>query len=371
MKADNKLPFIDRLFLWINIILCVALLLSYLAPFTDPRKILFPAFLGLAYPLLLLLNVLMIFYWLIRKKWHGLISVITILAGYPTLLNNIGFHGGNKEVIIPKPANTIRIMTYNVHHFRHYGSKMDESTRTEILQIVKQQQPDILGFQEYFTQKKGVYDFTDSIMKILNVNFAYFKSFTISPHKTIGMAIFSRYPITDEQVIPLSDSTNENQCLYIDVLKDNKPFRYYNVHLKSIGFDPEDYKYLDGVSKKGKTDIRSTKRMGSKLVNAFKKRAAQMYLVKENSRQCPYPYIISGDFNDTPSSFSLNQMAAGLKNAFREKGSGFVRTYNGDFPNFQIDYILTSQQFNIVDYQVIEKKLSDHYPVRSDVFLSR
>jgi len=96
-----------------------------------------------------------------------------------------------------------------------------------------------------------------------------------------------------------------------------------------------------------------------------------MYLVKDNSLHCPYPYIVSGDFNDTPSSFAVNQMAKGLKNVYREKGSGFGRTYNGDFPNFQIDYIMTSPQFDIEDYQIIEKKLSDHYPVRSDVLLSR
>ena len=59
--------------------------------------------------------------------------------------------------------------------------------------------------------------------------------------------------------------------------------------------------------------------------------------------QCPYPYIISGDFNDTPSSYAVNQMAKGFKNAFREKGTGLGRTYNGDFPNYQIDYIMASR----------------------------
>jgi len=371
MKAKKKLHLFDRFFLWINILLCIGLLTSYLAPVTDPRSFWLPAFAGLAYPFLLLLNILMIFYWFIRKKWLWFISVITILAGYNILLNNVGFHWGNKAVDMPKPEKAIRVMTYNVHHFKRYGSKNDESTRTEILALIRQQQPDLIAFQEYFSRTKGEYDFTDSILTILNVRYFYYKSFTLNPHKTTGMAIFSRYPITNEGVIALSDSSNENQCLFVDVLKDSKPLRFYSVHLRSIGFDPEDYKYLDSVSKKGKTDIRSTRRMGSKLVSAFKKRAEQMYLVKDNSLHCPYPYIVSGDFNDTPSSFAVNQMAKGLKNVYREKGSGFGRTYNGDFPNFQIDYIMTSPQFDIEDYQIIEKKLSDHYPVRSDVLLSR
>jgi endonuclease/exonuclease/phosphatase family metal-dependent hydrolase len=260
-------------------------------------------------------------------------------------------------------------MTYNVHHFRKYGSKIDVSTRGEILQIIKEERPDIIGFQEYFSRKTGQYDFTDSIKRILNVNYFLFKNFTTNPRKTVGMAIFSRYPIVNSGIILLSDTSNENQCLYIDVKKGDKQFRYYNVHLKSIGFDPEDYKYLDSISAKGKTDMRSTKRVSEKLRNAFVKRSAQMYIVKNHSLQCPYPYIIGGDFNDTPSSFAVNQMAKGLKNAFHEKGSGFGRTYNGDFPNFQIDYVMTSPQFDIENYLIIPKKLSDHYPVRSDILL--
>jgi endonuclease/exonuclease/phosphatase family metal-dependent hydrolase len=63
-------------------------------------------------------------------------------------------------------------------------------------------------------------------------------------------------------------------------------------------------------------------------------------------------------------------MAKGLNNSFREKGSGLGRTYNGDFPNYQIDYIMSSKQFSVFNYKVIEKKLSDHYPVRSDLVLN-
>ena len=62
-------------------------------------------------------------------------------------------------------------------------------------------------------------------------------------------------------------------------------------------------------------------------------------------------------------------MSSGLKNAFYEKGSGMGRTYNGDFPNYQIDYIMASPQFNIGSYQIIEKKLSDHYAIYSDLLL--
>jgi endonuclease/exonuclease/phosphatase family metal-dependent hydrolase len=112
-----------------------------------------------------------------------------------------------------------------------------------------------------------------------------------------------------------------------------------------------------------------SKRIAWKLKKAFIKRSEQVIKVKNHSHDCSYPFIIAGDFNDTPSSFAVNQMAKGLKNAFREKGSGIGRTYNGDFPNYQIDYIMASPQFDIRSYKILEKRLSDHYPVCSDLLL--
>jgi endonuclease/exonuclease/phosphatase family metal-dependent hydrolase len=167
----------------------------------------------------------------------------------------------------------------------------------------------------------------------------------------------------------LADKSSENQCLYIDVKKGEKSIRVYSMHLQSIHFDPDDYRYLNNVSKEGKADVSSTKRLGSKLKNAFIKRSEQVFKVRSHADACPYPYIISGDFNDTPTSFAVNQMCKGLKNAFREKGSGLGRTYNGSFPNYQIDYIMAGQQFNVTGYNIIEKKLSDHYPISSDLVL--
>lgn len=77
-----------------------------------------------------------------------------------------------------------------------------------------------------------------------------------------------------------------------------------------------------------------------------------------------------GDFNDTPSSYAFNQMATGMKNAFREKGNGIAKTFNGGFASFQIDFILLSRQFNVLNYKIIRKTISDHYPVSADVALN-
>ncbi|MGZ3767638.1 MAG: endonuclease/exonuclease/phosphatase family protein [Mucilaginibacter sp.] len=367
MKAKKQLNFFDKLFLWINILLCGALLISYLAPTINPEKFWVIAFFGLAYPFLLLGNVILILYWLLRKSKWALLSIVVIAVGWNILNKNIGLRF--TSFANQHAPNSVRIMTYNVHNFKHYGAKNDISTKHEILEIIEEQQPDIIGFQEFYTRKRGQYDMLDSVQKILRCNSYYFEAVRSNKDEAIGMAVFSKFPIVAHGLIQLSDKSSENQCIYIDVKKGDKTIRVYSVHLQSIRFDPDDYRYLNSVSQQGKPEVGSAKRLGIKLKTAFLKRSEQVFKIKTQANACPYPYIISGDFNDTPTSFAVNQMCKGLKNGFIEKGSGLGRTYNGSFPNYQIDYIMASQQFDFAGYEIVEKKLSDHYPVCSDLLL--
>jgi endonuclease/exonuclease/phosphatase family metal-dependent hydrolase len=371
MKGNTKLYFIDKIILWLNALLCLALIISYFAPSTDPKKVWEFAFFGLAYPFLLMANIIMIIYWFLRKKWYALVSVICIACGWGVLSNNFGFHSFGDGTAKPADIGNIRMMTYNVHNFKRYGSKNDVSTKHDILDIINQQQPDIIGIQEFYTRSHGEYDMRDSIAKIMGTTYYYFEPVVFNSTEAIGIAIFSKFPIVNHGLIPFSDRKSENACIYIDVKKGKDTLRIYSVHLQSIRFDPEDYKYINSITQQGApADVSSARRLGSKLKSAFIKRSGQVVKIKDHAAQCHYPYIISGDFNDTPASYAVNYMAHGLKNAFREKGYGFGRTYNGNFPNFQIDYIMACPRFNVATYQIIEKKLSDHYPVRSDLVLS-
>ncbi|ASU36420.1 endonuclease/exonuclease/phosphatase family protein [Mucilaginibacter xinganensis] len=369
MKGKRKLNLFDKIILWLNCLLCLALLISYLAPVVDPKTFWVVAFFGLAYPPLLLGSLIFIIYWILRKNWYFIVSVLCIAIGYSVLLNNFQLHGPSSYSNGPNQT-VINMMTYNVHNFKRYGANNDISTKHEILQVINESQPDVIGIQEFYTRKAGQYDMRDSILRIMGTTWYYFEPAVANTQEAIGIAIFSKFPIVAHGFVPFANKMGENACLYIDIKKGDIQFRVYSVHLQSIRFDNEDYKYLNSIAKQGsKTDGSSARRLGSKLKTAFIKRSDQVKKIKEHAAQCPYPYIISGDFNDTPASYAVNQMAKGIKNAFREGGAGFGRTYNGDFPNYQIDYIMASPQFDVRSYQIIEKKLSDHYPVKSDLVL--
>lgn len=368
-KKKSNFSFWNKTILLSNFIAAGLLLLSYTASFLDPSPFWPVAFFGLAYPLFLLLNLLFVIYWLLRSPKYALISFCCILIGYSFLTSYIGFRESTAIAVPKSSKNFIRVMTYNVHNFKQFGDKNDQFTKDQILDIIRKEQPDVLCIQEFFSREKGEYNFRKLISEILQSEHYYFVPSISNDYESIGMAIFSKLPILKKGNIAFENVTG-NEALYIDLKFKGRPFRIYNVHFQSISFQPEDYQYLKEVTKEIDTDVKSSRRIGSRLKQAFLKRSNQVKMVKEHADNCKIPYLIAGDFNDTPVSFAVNTMADGMHNSFQKKGSGFGITYNGDFPNFQIDYILASKQFDIKNYLIIDKKLSDHYPVRSDVELN-
>ncbi len=369
-KKRSGIHIFSKFILSLNILAVLALLLSYLASYVDPGKFWVISFFGLAYPAILIINILFVVYWLLRMPKLALISGLTIVAGWSVILNYIGFREST-AIMVPKSSESfIRIMSYNVHNFKQFGDNNDRLTKEQILDIIRKEQPDVVCFQEFFSRKRGEYNFRKHITQILGTEYYYFKPSTDNGYEAIGMAIFSKFPIVNQGNIEFTKNMNWNEAVFADIRKGNKTFRVYNVHFQSVSFQPEDYLYLKKItSEMMKTDVESSKKIGSRLKQAFIKRSNQVKMVKEHAEKSPIPHIIAGDFNDTPISYTVKTISRDMKNCFRKKGSGFGITYNGAFPNFQIDYIFTSSEFEVKNYLVINKKLSDHYPVRADLEL--
>jgi endonuclease/exonuclease/phosphatase family metal-dependent hydrolase len=144
--------------------------------------------------------------------------------------------------------------------------------------------------------------------------------------------------------------------------------RVYNLHLESIRFGNEDYSFFSQITE---PDIEETtpikegsKRMMWKLRKAFILRSKEVNILSKHLASCPYPVVLSGDFNDTPTSYAYHQLTNSLSDSFVESGSGlFQSTYAGQLPSFRIDYILHSAHFKAVSYAKMEINLSDHYPI--------
>jgi len=365
-----KPTFLDKVVRLIAIALAIGLVLGFMAGRFDPRGFQLIAFFGLAYPFILLLNVFMIIWWCIRKRWlFALATTFLILFGWNALTATFGLMGEVGKG--PKAEkDLIRMMTYNVHSFKPYGQENIPAVKEQMLSLIASENPDIICFQEYFTRRKGAFDITDSLKRILKKPYYYFVPSSENSYEATGLAIFSKYPIKDKGTIVFGENYGGNASIYIDVMIRNQKIRVYNVHLQSISFDKQDYSYIDHVKQKMDPALYPSKRILVLLRNAFLKRSEQVDIMKAHMKTCETPFLIAGDFNDTPASYAVTQLTKSLKNTFKEQGRGFGKTYNGKFPNFQIDYIATTKDIDVMNYHIIEAELSDHFPVRTDLRLN-
>lgn len=372
-KKKKKTGSLTWVILGVNLLCVIALLLSYLAPYINPNTFWPIAFFGIAYPLLLLLNILFILFWAIKRSKYLVLSLFFILVGYVPLKKHFGLHAAPEEKIIKHPdSSSIRVLTYNIHLFRREDSDVQPKTKEEVTELIKSVSPDIVCLQEFYTRKKGKHNIKRQMAASLGLPFSYFHPVIENEYEAYGLIILSRYPIKNTGSIPAYQGKRTlNEVIYTDIVKGGRSFRVYNIHLQSIGFQPQDYAFVKDVQKRAfePDNVASTKRIGGRLKRAFLERSIQAKHVKEDIDRCRKPFIITGDFNDTPLSYAVNTISSNLNNSFSKKGSGWGVTYNGDFPNFQIDYILTSKNFEVKNYQILKKKLSDHYAVWSDLKL--
>ena len=83
--------------------------------------------------------------------------------------------------------------------------------------------------------------------------------------------------------------------------------------------------------------------------------------------QSAYPTVYCGDMNATPCSYNYRIIKGNAFDAFLEKGSGIGATFYKILPTLRIDYCLPSKAFKVEQCKVIQRKLSDHYPVVTDI----
>ena len=101
-------------------------------------------------------------------------------------------------------------------------------------------------------------------------------------------------------------------------------------------------------------------------------RKGQVDLIREVISNDPYPSILTGDFNDVPNSYAYATIKGDkFQDVFLEKGFGVGRTFNGISPTLRIDYIFTTRDFEVTQFNRVVKDLSDHYMLVADVQLKK
>ncbi|MEJ6505824.1 MAG: endonuclease/exonuclease/phosphatase family protein [Crocinitomicaceae bacterium] len=372
MPKGNRLKDpINLILKMVSLFFGTCLIISYFTPFINPTDCTMLPFFGLAFPVLLFINTVLFIVWLSKRdSWLWLPAVILVI-GIPFQMKIFSVSIVTNEA--PKGASQWKVMSYNVHLFDLYNPDFRAALKTRdlIFNFIRKEAPDVLCLQEYYKQKKPTkFNTLDSIKSIMDSDLYHEKGISLSKSRqNFGVAIFSKYPIINRGDVEhqTADNNSNNYCIYVDLVKGTDTIRFYNVHLQSIKLEANVYKNTS--KKKGKNDpSKSLKRGFQKLKSAFSIRAKQSEAVSKHIKTSPYPVIVTGDFNDTPMSYTYHKFEYQLTDAFLNTSSGFGATYIGLLPAGRIDYIFHSKELNSSNFKIQEAELSDHRAISCIIY---
>jgi endonuclease/exonuclease/phosphatase family metal-dependent hydrolase len=376
--------FIKKGFIVTNIIVAIFFLLGCYAKWFNPNTWWFIGLFTLF--AVYLFGILFIFFlfWLTAEPKLSLIFIVVIVLTWKPIQNIIPFRSSSSFTVKKQP-NCLRIMSWNVAQFNILEDKKHPEVKKQMLALINKYQPDIACFQEMVAGDKPVdlntpyyrkfrfyplSSFVDSLhFPEYFYGYNYKEDFLNNQH--FGILILSKYRLINRHAVMKYPYDYNSIFQYADMIKGNDTFRIFNVHLQSLKFTPTNLNYIDSPSLESREDIEKSQSVIGKIKIGFLKRKAQAELVKEEIDRSPYRVILCGDFNDVPNSYAYATIGKGLQNAFVEKGSGIGRTFSGISSTLRIDNIFLDEDFTVEQFTKINKKLSDHYPVITDISLKQ
>ena len=324
---------------WINSIFGILLLFAYTIPYLEPKNIGILAIMSIFTPVLILINIAFVIYWLIQLKKEIFISLVMLLLGFNAIQKLYAYNDKGED-------GNFSIMSYNVRGFNIYKWTNDENIAGKISNFIKEKSPDVVCFQEFYNDK--------------NLNFKQYPYHYIkgsSKTEKFGQAIYSKYKIINSG--SLNFEATANNAIFIDILKNNDTIRIYNVHLQSLK-----------VNKLAKNVTENKEKIAKQISNAYKKQQEQVVQLVAHKKTCPYKTIICGDFNNTAFSYSYKQLAANMQDTFTVKGTGFGKTFSAFVFPFRIDFILANNDLKVKSFKTYSTiNYSDHKAVEAKLNL--
>lgn len=345
-KQRSVLGIIADTFVGVVTILVAGLFIATLfVPTLDPREWGELSTLGLIAPFIYAAQAVLTLYWIVR--WRVVIALMMICISLLGIFQLSLFYKLEFRRVYSEPnlkpqydKKALKVMTYNV---RSFIDDNGERCIDSLVDIIKSLNPDILCLQEM-----GFSEIADTMLKPLNPMPHSLSRVNLSP------AIYSRYPIIRASRI---DSLKNYVWADIVIKKDKNnedTIRVFSNHLHSTAIRRDDSNYIENHEYLESDSLGKVRSMIQRLSDNNCMRASQADTLAAIIASSPYPVIVCGDFNDTPVSYTYKTVSSNLNDCYREVGRGYSHTYRGFFDMLRIDYILCSDEFEPLSYEVID-----------------
>ena len=246
--------------------------------------------------------------------YKKILSIVLIV-----LIITIGYFIEIKKFM---PTKEIKIISYNIH------SGLDKDmfpSLFDIIDFLRDTDADIICLQEVNESAKAGFQ-VSSLKEDLDM-YAHFGANVVKLGSNYGLATYSKYPIVSQKHIYLSSKKEQRGMLHTVVnLGRGKKLNIINLHL---GLDKEE-------------------------------RELQLQEVETFIKELNDQYIVVGDFNQ--GDVDVNKEI--FKDVAEELNQNNTLTYATSLD--RIDYILLSPNIEVIEYDVIKKNMSDHFPIIVD-----
>lgn len=299
---------------------------------------------GLAFPIVLLLNLAFLFLWIFINWRYLWVPILGMGLVWNFIMDYHPINIGAK-----KDESDLKVVSWNMQAFYRVDDKMDEFDEK-----IKSWNADLMVFQEEYGGK--VVDHVDSFLS----QRGYKKA------ADNGRVVYSRFPILHSWS-PDAPTGHANGIFVVDVLADADTVTIVNCHLESNLITKEDR--ADGRAAMenhiDRQTIRKARTLWGKLARSARMRAAQTDCITQLIDSLPqgHPVIVCGDFNDTPISYAYQQVDKRLQNAYRNAGNGIGVSFNERFFYFRIDHFFHSDNWTTQSVEIEQHSpFSDHNP---------
>lgn len=315
----------------------------------SPDKSWFITLLALGMTPLLLVNLLSFIFWLCRGNFVWMLIPFVVIGmnhHYISSCFRINVSDAPKETLY------LKVVSYNIygHKYKDFNAYIKL-----LLEHFEEEGADILCFQEYS-------DRTNTSQLELNETFKH--RVVVGENYGMQLAVYSRYPIKNAQLISFNKSVNCAMTAEVEV--NGQAIHIVNAHLQTTNLGQSGHEIsavkdfgIDSPDGKRAFDI-----LMSRLAENAAMRTEQVSIVRAViDSKLDRPMIVCGDFNDPPSTYTYSHMKKGLIDGFEECGSGYLYTYNKLCKLFRLDYLFYTSNFKGLSHKSPNLPWSDHNPV--------